>query len=230
MHTFGRPINWNPHIHALVAEVAMGNSTVEKKIDFFPYNMLRKRFQTILLKLMKKYIKANHPNLLKQFKSIEQTLYKDYNNGFYARAPKQEFKDVKAGLEYILRYCGRPVFASSRIIDISNDYITFWYQRHEDDLYVVEKIHVYDFIKRIIMHIPEKGFKTIRYYGFYSKHHKQEENYHRLINKRQYELKKQFLTWRLLSMQSFKEDPYKCEKCNSIMNICFYFRPGEVFF
>ena len=56
LHTFGRANFWNPHMHVLVAEVAMGNFTVEKKIDFFPYNMLRKRFQTVLLKLMKKYL------------------------------------------------------------------------------------------------------------------------------------------------------------------------------
>lgn len=230
LHTFGRPMNWNPHIHALVAEVAMGNITVEKKINHFPFKMLRKRFQTVLLKLMKKYIKKHHPKMLVTFKKIERNIYKNYDNGFYVRAPKQQFKNVKAGLQYILRYCGRPVFASSRIIEIKDKYITFWYQRHEDDLYVVEKIHVYDFIKRLIMHIPEKNFKTMRYYGFYSKHHKQEENYSRLVNKRQYEIKKQFLTWRLLSMQSFNVDPYECKKCKSIMNLCFYFRPGEVFF
>ena len=230
LHTFGRPMNWNPHIHALVAEVAMGNNTIEKKIDYFPFKMLRKRFQTVLLKLMKKYIKKKQPQLLSQFKKIERGLYKNYDNGFYVRAPKQQFESVKAGLEYILRYCGRPVFASSRIIEIKDDYITFWYQRHDDELYVVEKIHIYDFIKRLIMHIPEKGFKTMRYYGFYSKHHKQEKNYHKLICKRQFELKKQFLSWRLLSMQSFNVDPYECEKCKSIMELCFYFRPGEVFF
>ena len=230
LHTFGRATLWNPHIHALVAEVAMGNNTVEKKIDYFPFKMLRKRFQTVLLKLMKKYIKINHPQLLDNFKKIERDLYKNYNNGFYVRAPKQQFKDVKSGLEYILRYCGRPAFASSRIIKIENDYITFWYQRHKDNKYVVEKIHVYDFIKRLIMHIPEKGFKTMRYYGFYSKHHKQEKNYHKLVNKRQFELKKQFLAWRLLSMQSFNVDPYECKKCKSTMKFCYQFRPGEVFF
>ena len=133
-------------------------------------------------------------------------------------------------IEYAVRYTGKPAIAESRIIDYDGKYVTFWYQRHEDDKYIVEQIHVYEFIKRLIIHIPEKGFKTTRYYGFYSKHHKQEKNYHKMINKRQYEIKKQFLNWRLLSMQSFNEDPYKCKKCKSVMNLCFCFRPGEVFF
>ena len=90
--------------------------------------------------------------------------------------PKQQFKDIKGGLQYILRYCGCLVFASSRIISIKDNHITFWYQRHGDDKYVVEKNHIYDFLKRIIMKILEKDFRTLRYYGFYSKHHKQEKN------------------------------------------------------
>lgn len=230
LHTFGRPINWNPHIHALVAEVAMGNTKIEKKMDFFPYPMLRKRFQAKLLNLMTKYIKKHHPQLLEEFKKVVNQIYKDAKNGFYVRAPKQDFKSIKGGLQYILRYCGRPAFASSRIISIKDNYITFWYQRHEDDKYVVEKIHIYDFIKRIILHIHEKDFKTIRYYGFYSKPHKQAKHYTKMLNKEQYNMRKQFTTWRLMSLMAFQEDPYECKKCKGIMNLIFCFRPGEVFF
>ena len=32
----------------------------------------------------------------------------------------------------------------------------------------------------------EKGFKIMRYDGFYSKHHKQKKHYHRLISKEQF--------------------------------------------
>lgn len=230
LHTFGRSIRWNPHIHALVAEVAMGNNKIEKKMDFFPFSMLRKRFQAKLLDSMTKHIKRFHPHLLDEFKKLVTKIYKNTKNGFYVRAPKQQFKSIKEGLQYILRYCGRPVFASSRIISIKDNYITFWYQRHDDDKYVVEKIHIYEFIKRIIIHIQEKGFKTIRYYGFYSKHHKQEKHYTRMLNQEQYKMKKQFTTWRFMALKAFQEDPYECKKCNKVMKLCFYFRPGEVFF
>lgn len=117
----------------------MRNSKIEKKMDFFPYSMLRKRFQTRLLNSMTKYTKENHPHLYNEFKKIVNKIYKTSKNGFYVRTPKQQFKDIKGGLQYILRYCGRPVFASSRIISIKDNYITFWYQRHENDKYVVEK-------------------------------------------------------------------------------------------
>ncbi|MFQ9704570.1 MAG: transposase [Enterocloster clostridioformis] len=51
----------------------------------------------------------------------------------------------------------------------------FHYQRHEDHKTVTECLPVIDFIKRLIIHIPDKHFKMVRYYGIYAKHHKQEK-------------------------------------------------------
>jgi len=162
LHTFGRDDKWNVHMHCLLSETILSD-TSEKKIDYIPFNMLRKRFQTILLKLLEKKIGAY------KFRTIKNKIYASSSNGFYVRAKKNEFPDSKKAISYVLRYCGRPCFAQYRIIDIDDkNYISFWYQRHEDDSFVVEKIHIFEFIARLIRHIPEPQFKTIRYYGFYS--------------------------------------------------------------
>ena len=125
--------------------------------------MLRKRFQKILLDLLEKDMGKD------KFRPIKNKVYSLSQNGFYVRAKKNEFPDSKKAISYVLRYCGRPCFAQYRIIDIDDkNYISFWYQRHEDDSFVVEKIHIFEFIARLIRHIPEPQFKTIRYYGFYS--------------------------------------------------------------
>ena len=36
-----------------------------------------------------------------------------------------------------------------------------------DNEEVIETIHAYEFIKKLIIHIPEKNFKRIRYFGIY---------------------------------------------------------------
>ncbi len=72
--------------------------------------MLRNRFITILLNLLENDIGK------KEFYSTKCRCYKDYENGFYVRAKKNEFPNSRKGLEYILRYCGRPCFAQSGII------------------------------------------------------------------------------------------------------------------
>ena len=210
LHTFGRDDKWNVHIHCLIAECAFGNS-LEKKIDFFPYDMLRKRFQTILLNLMEQ---ALSPNI---FRSIKNKCYNDYSDGFYVRAKKSEFPNSKKGVEYVLRYCGRPCFAQYRIIDIVDDYILFWYQRHEDDFFVVEKVHIFEFIGRLIRHIPEENFKTIRYYGFYSsKKHPLYSLARKIIEKAKVPFYKSLNKWRSLMITSFNKDPLKCF-CGSLM-------------
>lgn len=68
-------------------------------------------------------------------------------------------------VKYIGRYLGRPVIATSRIEAYDGDSVTFHYNRHEDDVLVTESIPVLEFIQRLILHIPEKHFKMIRYYG-----------------------------------------------------------------
>lgn len=214
LHTFGRDNKWNVHIHCLLAEAALGN-TKSKKVDFFPYDMLRKRFRTILLALLEKKIGK------KDFKETKELCYSNYENGFYVRAKKSEFKSSKKGIEYVLRYCGRPCFAAYRIIDIVDGYISFWYRRHEDDKIVVEKIHIFEFISRLIKHIPEKNFKTIRYYGYYSsKKHDLIDTCRMLIDKSKHAFYKSKNLWRNLIFWSFSKDPLQCS-CGSIMEFCY---------
>jgi len=218
LHTFGRDDKWNVHIHCLISEYALGISG-EKKMDFIPFDMLRKRFQKILLDLLEKDIGKN------TFKQTKNFIYSKYNNGFYVRAKKSEFPDSKQAISYVLRYCGRPCFAQYRIIDIDdNDFISFWFQRHEDDYFVVEKIHIFEFIARLIRHIPEPQFKTIRYYGFYaSKSHKFYNTCRKLINKIKIPFYKSMFKWRMLLITSFNKDPLICDKCKSIMEFDYVF-------
>ena len=212
LHTFGRDDKWNVHIHCLLSEFVLGNN-ITKKLDFIPFDMLRKRFQKILLDLLEKDIGKS------KFKTIKDKIYSNYNNGFYVRAKKNEFPNSKKAVSYVLRYCGRPCFAQYRIIDIDdNDFITFWYQRHEDDNFVVERIHIFEFIARLIRHIPEPQFKTIRYYGFYaSKKHKLYDSCKKLIDSIKLPIIKSFNRWQLLLMKSFNINPLKCDMCGNIM-------------
>ena len=101
------------------------------------------------------------------FRKLKNDLYFKYPKGFYVNAPKNKYKSVKDLLSYVCRYLSRPVMAESRILDYDGDFVTFWYQRHIDDVIVIEKIHAFEFIQKLIMHIPEPNFKYIRFYGAY---------------------------------------------------------------
>lgn len=213
LHTYGRDMKWNTHIHTIVTEGAMGNSNIFKKFEYISFNALRKRFQKILLDLLEKELGKQN------FKTLKNFIYKKSDNGFYVYAEQKKNKkqSTKDMVEYVVRYSGKPAMAESRIIDYDGTYITFWYQRHEDNKIVKEKIHVYDFFKRLIIHIPEENFKTVRYYGIYSKKHKFHDKMVMLMKSHTKELRKKLSTWRMMILKDFDTDPLTCPKCGNLM-------------
>lgn len=175
LHTFGRSLQWNPHIHALVTEGATSNNSslecdIWRNVTHFNYNLFRKSFQKTLLDRLKKQLKPIlSVNDFNKFKQLVNKLYKNYTNGFYVRA-KPDYRDGKGAIKYLIRYFNRPAMSNSHILFYDGTYVVYYYQRHEDDLYVVVKCHVDEFIKLLIVHIPEKNFKMLRYAGIYSSH------------------------------------------------------------
>lgn len=56
LHTFGRDLKWNPHIHCLLSEGGFSNSGFWKHVRHFSYNYLLNAFRTALLNEMEKKI------------------------------------------------------------------------------------------------------------------------------------------------------------------------------
>ncbi len=85
-----------------------------KHITHFNYATLRKTFQRILLdKLYKRIGKSFYP--------IKCKLYKIHDNGFYVYAHQKQFSNIQKGIEYVMRYFGKPAMAESRIINIDTE-------------------------------------------------------------------------------------------------------------
>ena len=54
LHTFGRDLKWNPHIHALFTEGGIDkNNKWFKKLSHIPYKYLRKSCQKLVLDIIK---------------------------------------------------------------------------------------------------------------------------------------------------------------------------------
>jgi len=221
LHTFGRDLKWNPHIHCLVSEGGIGNSGIWRNIKHFNYTFLRNSFRTALLNLMEQRIGPS-------FKLIKAKCYKEHKDGFYVHA-KPNKCDPKIVTKYIGRYLGRPVIATSRIDKYDGDYVTFHYNRHEDEQYVEETIPVLDFISRLIQHIPEKHFKQIRYYGIYGRHKESDKKLRRAISKDKHKIYLSFNRWRDCMLTSFGYDPIKCSCCGKTMHFLdLYFNHNHV--
>ena len=150
------------------------------------------------------------------FKPVKNKIYKDHSDGFYVRAnPNLCTPDIT--IKYISRYLGRPVIATSRIDKYNGDFVTFHYTRHEDNKTISECIPALDFIKKLIIHIPEKHFKMLRYYGLYAKHHKHEKKLRKCISTEKRIFLRRYLDWRNSILLTFGYDPLKCPKCGTSM-------------
>ena len=212
LHTFGRSLVFNPHIHMILLDGGISNKCNEfVKINFFSYPSFRKRFMKVLLDMLELDIGKN------EFRKIKNQIYLNHGEGFYVYAPPSKYKKYSDLIKYVCRYVARPVMAESRILDYDGNFVTFWYQRHNDDLIIIEKVSVYEFIKRIIIHIPDYNYKQIRFYGAYHNSTKIKINLNMYISKEKTKFKKIFNTWRFLLISSFKKDPLDCPKCSSIM-------------
>ncbi|EQB88243.1 hypothetical protein M918_24675 [Clostridium sp. BL8] len=179
IHTFGRDLKWNPHVHLLVTEGASGNITAWKKFNFMPFAMLRNRWQKLLLDKLG----SNLKNGIKEFKRLKNQLYSVLTKGFYVYA-KGLITSTKIVARYVGRYAARPVIAQSRIISYDGRTVRFYYERHEDGKRVEVELDAIEFIKKLIIHIPEKHFRMIRYYGIYSSNNKCENKFFKLINEK----------------------------------------------
>ncbi len=209
LHTFGRDLKWNPHIHCLISEGATGTLTPWRPVKHFNYVQLRNAFQTALLNQMEAHIGPS-------FKAVKSAIYSHCRNGFYVRAMPNKC-DPKVVTKYIGRYLGRPVIATKRIDSYDGTNVTFHYNRHEDEKLVVETVPVLSFIERLIQHIPEKHFKMIRYYGIYARHHKKDSRLRKAISKEKHKILLSFNRWRDSICFSFGYDPLKCPKCKNTM-------------
>lgn len=209
LHTFGRDLKWNPHIHCLISEGGYSDAGFWRNISHFNYTYLRNAFRTALLNELESRLGPS-------FKKVKAKCYSEHKQGFYVYA-KPNNCNPKTVAKYIGRYLGRPVIATSRIDKYDGEMVTFHYNRHEDNKYVEETIPAIEFIKRLIRHIPEKNFKMIRYGGLYARHRKMDSKLRHAVSREKHTVLRSFNEWRTAILSSFGYDPLECPDCKHKM-------------
>lgn len=207
LHTFGRDLKWNPHIHMLCTEGGAGNIEAFRIVRHINFKALRFRWQKLILDYLNEHLPTYE---LPRFKKIKNKIYKEYENGFYVYAKPDNISSINQTIKYVVRYTGRPAMAQSRILEYDGTHVKYYYDRHEDGQRIEETIRVYEFIKKLIKHIPDKNFKVVRYYGLYAKEHKQSKKIIQLLNQNQIEIRQKLHKWNLAIELSFGYDPTKC--------------------
>ena len=204
LHTFGRDLKWNLIftfllLKGLLAILLLGRNLKSSPILCFvvAFKLLYFLFlKNVLVRITLKFLKIIFTRLLKTV-SMFMLL-------------RLKLVTSKLTVKYVIRYSGKPAMAQSRILNYDGEYVTFWYDRHEDNQRVEETIHAYDFIKRLIIHIYDKYFNVVRYYGLYAKKHKFSDKFIHMLKPHVAEFRKQLKNWRCRIELYFKHDPLIC--------------------
>ncbi len=191
-----------------------------KPFRHFDFKNLRLTFQYELNRLMQDHFG-------KSFTRVKNTSWMEQENGFYVyakyskddKSSKGYSKDVAGCVNYMMRYAGRPAMAESRIISYNKetDEVKWYYDDHKTE----ERIEVtetgLELLKKMIIHIPEEQFRTVRYYGFYnSKKADQLERIYELMNqiRKESRLKKQREQERKQKLRKLKVRTSVCDSFN----------------
>lgn len=219
LHTFGRPLNFNVHIHVIIAEYVVDKFKNLKKFNHFNYDALSKRFMKILLDRMQDYFGKE------RFKETKNEMFLKYKNGFYVNnkleADGYKFNSIEELIRYLTRYCSRPAMAESRIINYDGENVTFYYSDHTNEEYHEETNSAYEFITKLLRHLLPQNFKSIRSYGFYNKSSKLCDNIVYVISREKIRIKRELLKWKNLIITSFNRIPIMCPFCGELMEATF---------
>ena len=168
LHTWTRELAFHPHVHVLVSAGGLalaGDGFIRLKHRYlFPGAMLGKVFRGKVLAALGAHQKGGG------FPELPETAYArlvstvaDKDWVVYVKRPFRKSSHV---LQYLGRYTHRVGIANSRLVDVTDDHVTFRTKHGR-----TATLDPVEFIDRLAQHVLPKGFRKIRHTGLYAPAH-----------------------------------------------------------
>jgi hypothetical protein len=183
LHTWGQNLMDHPHLHCIVTGGGLAKDgtrwiTTKKsngKRDFFIHvniisALFKKKFMAYLVDAYKEgNIKCvGSIAYLREQANFDALKRKLYDKKWLTYCKNTARKPEKV-IEYLGRYTHRVAIANSRIVQLKDDIVTFKWRDYKDhNRNKLMSLHVFEFIRRFLLHILPSGYFKIRYYGLLS--------------------------------------------------------------
>ena len=174
IHTFGRDLKRNIHIHLSVTTGGLSEDLTQWKDLFFHQATLMRIWRYQIITLFRKTYQQQKliiPTVIKK-QLIHTFTFQHFLNQLYKKTwivyCSKPSVDHKQNVSYLGRYIKRPAIAESKLKHYDGNEVTFNYLDHNTKTYRKFTLTVNQFIARFIQHIPDVGSRMIRYYGFLS--------------------------------------------------------------
>lgn len=223
LHNFGRDLKKNCHVHMLVTEGGRRPDGQWVRFTYFPFVKRGRIHKTIneiwrdnVLDMIRLCLPRTNSNRL-----LIDGFYRRYPNGFYVHGPKESrIKTNNSAYnraKYITRYVCHPPISNSRIMSYDGLNVSFWYEKPSTKERHIITLPVLEFLYRVIMHLPPKGFHMVVRYGLYSAKYLSTSKAQTVFTSDGKVIKPKLLSWREAMIQQNGSDPLKCNHCNKMM-------------
>jgi len=171
MHTWGRQLNLHPHIHCVVTAGGVdGEGNWKDSGDYLlPARVVRSlyrgRFQAAIRRALENgelKLPPDHTQI-----QVEQLLGQAGRKTWCVKIEEQ-YAHGKGVMLYLSRYLRGGPINPKQIVRCDSERIGFRYKDHRDKRTKVLNIKPDEFIRRVMLHVPETGQHMVRHYGLYS--------------------------------------------------------------
>lgn len=168
IHTYGRRLNWHPHIHVSVTLGGIDQSGVWKDLSFHK-SPLRKRWMWNVRQYLLSHWAHIAPLDIPHLQHENDWRHWVLNTGgqhWHIHLSKKTANGRKT-VNYLGRYLKKPPISGSRLAHYTSAAtLSFTYLDHRTQTYQHETLSQEEMVRRVIQHIPQKHFRMIRYFGF----------------------------------------------------------------
>jgi len=136
-----------------------------REVNFFDTKKLRKKWQYHVITALKKAVRGTAYEA--EWCDRLGAMFRQYPTGFDCDCMPEE-GPVERLVVYLLKYVSSPPISIRRIENYNGQSVTYRYTDHLKGE-VHETLPATEFIRRMIQHLPPKGFRMVRYYGIYAR-------------------------------------------------------------
>ncbi|HHU1666751.1 TPA: IS91 family transposase [Escherichia coli] len=170
IHTYGRRLNWHPHVHVSVTCGGLNKHGQWKKLSFLK-DAMRSRWMWNMRQLLLKAWSEGMamPESLSHITTESQwrSLVLKSGGKYWHVYMSKKTAGGRNTARYLGRYLKKPPIAASRLAHYNGGAsLSFRYLDHKTGETATETLTQRELVARLKQHIPEKFFKMVRYFGF----------------------------------------------------------------
>jgi len=221
LQTHGSRANWHPHLHLLVTD---GGFRPDGAFVAWPAHdtaRLTEAFRRAVLRLFVRLDLFDHDQA--------SGMLTWPHSGFHVHTAVWVPEDDRAFATRLARYCARnPVALERPTYDRTTKAVTYRSDKSDGPTAGTETVDPLEFLARVLVHIPDKGHVTTRYYGWYAN---RPRGMRRQAESAEAEMPPAIVPaprlapteatrrWATLLQQIFEVDPLACPACHGVMRI-----------